>query len=150
MLNPTDDNSRNISVRADQFVALCTKGEPEAVKEAYYSEESKSDIIHYAGDRALRMAAKNGNFECVRFLIDICGANIHAESDSLDGLGPISLKDAPINHAIDNENVAMLDFLFSRHLGPLCNDYERFEVTEHFRAQMEAQIRLEKEWCEIN
>jgi hypothetical protein len=119
------------NLTGDIFTDLSFKGDLESLREyyEYLSESDKRDTVKYAGNRPLRMAAKNKNLNCLIYLIEECGADLHAQSDNLDNISMISAKDAAITHACINDDYFMLGYLLSKHPEKLCTDHRSRNTT---------------------
>jgi len=126
-----DSSSYPIDKIGDKFTEFASKGDIEILKEYYVNipDSIKDEVVHYAGDRPLRMAAKNKNLECLIYLIEECGANIHAYSDKLDSAALSCNKDAVITSSCLNNDLLMLNYLLSKHPKKLCTDHNLCNTT---------------------
>ena len=138
ILNWSESGNYPANKLGDKFVDICSKGHLDELKKFYLSctEGEKQEVVCYAGNRALRMAAKNEHLSCVIELIENCGADIHASSDYLDGLSLVSSHDAVIGHACANDDSAMLKYLFSKHPAKLCTDHKARNTTSNLRSSI--------------
>lgn len=115
----------------DLFVNVASTGNLSELTTLYHQipDDIKLDIVHHAGNKALRVAARNKHLGCVRFLIEECQADIHAWTDCDDKISIIRSRDAPIRSACINDDLPMIDYLLSKHPEKLCTDHEKENTT---------------------
>ncbi|ELR20386.1 ankyrin repeat-containing protein [Acanthamoeba castellanii str. Neff] len=121
----THHNSGNYALNEDE------RGAVAAASEGRLEDLHRYDkgVVRCGGDMPLRMAAKGGHLAYVRYLLEECGADIHAESDRHDSITLALTKDAIISSAAHRNDIEMLDYLLSRHPERLCTDHAARNIT---------------------
>ena len=109
---------------ADKFVTICASGNLQDLENFVAQNEwwAVKRCVHYGGDRALRLAAKNGHLQIVKHLVEDHKANIHAKSDIHDGSALDARQDGAIDSAALNNDIPMLEYLLAKHSTPMCTE----------------------------
>jgi hypothetical protein len=125
-------DEKKVHPKSAQLVDMAILGDVSALRLFVQSVPPAEHVllVHYANDKALRMAAKHHHWDCMFLLLSEYKANIHACSDRDDGLSLVSLKDAVIVHACYDGDAIVLQRLLSEfHRQPLCMDHAKEPTT---------------------